>query len=224
MICSSSWVSSGDDDLVEGPARGHQHLDGRDPALPVDPLQEPLADDPPQRPGQREAGLVLLVGREEVDDPVDGLGGVDGVQRREHQVPGVGRREGGPDGLRVAHLADEDHVGVLAQHPLEGRGVVLGVGADLPLVDERPLVGVEDLDRVLDGDDVPGLGLVDRVDHGGDGRGLAGPGRAGDEDEPPRLLGEAPDGRRAGRGRRRTAFPEAPGAAPGPRCPAGGRR
>ena len=97
------------------------------------------------------------------------------------------------DGLGVAHLADEDDVGVLAEDPLEGGGVVLGVGADLPLVDQRPLVGVEDLDRVLDGHDVPGLRLVDRIDHRRDRRGLARPGGAGHQHQAPRLLGEAAD-------------------------------
>ena len=37
-----------------------------------------------------EADLLLLVRREDRDDAVDGLGGVEGVQRREHQVAGLG--------------------------------------------------------------------------------------------------------------------------------------
>ena len=64
--------------------------------------------------------------------------------------PGLAGREGGRDGLGVAHLPDQDHVGVLAQHPPHGLGLVPGVGADLALADDRPLVRVEDLDRVLD--------------------------------------------------------------------------
>ena len=89
--------------------------------------------------------------------------------------------ERGLHGLDVAHLADEDDVGVLAQHPLQ-RGVeVGGVGADLALVDDRRLVGVEDLDRVLDRHDVLVLRLVDVVDHRAERRRLARAGRAGDE-------------------------------------------
>ena len=69
-------------------------------------------------------------------------------------MTGLGRGQRGLDRLDVAHLTDEDHVGVLAQHPLQ-RGVeVGGVGADLALVDDRRLVGVQDLDRVLDRHDV----------------------------------------------------------------------
>jgi len=72
---------------------------------------EALAHRALERAGEGDADLVLLVRREEVDDPVDGLGGVDGVQRRQHEVPGLGGAERGGDRLFVAHLTDEDHVG-----------------------------------------------------------------------------------------------------------------
>ena len=53
---------------------------------------------------------------------------VDRVQRREHEVAGLGRAQRGVDRLLVAHLADQDHVRVLAQHAaqraLEGRRVL----------------------------------------------------------------------------------------------------
>ena len=52
---------------------------------------------------------------------------VDRVNRRKHEVAGLGRRDRRRDGFLVAHLADQDHVGVLAQHAaqraLEGGGV-----------------------------------------------------------------------------------------------------
>ena len=47
------------------------------------------------------------------------------------------------------------------------------VQADLALVDVRLLVGEGELDRVLDGEDVQRLALVDVVEHGGDGGALA---------------------------------------------------
>jgi hypothetical protein len=81
--------------------------------------------------------------------------------------------QGGPDRLHVAHLADEDHVGVLAQGGLEGHGEGLGVRAELALVDQAPLVRVEELDRVLDGHDVLVARLVDLVDQRGERRRLA---------------------------------------------------
>ena len=58
------------------------------------------------------------------------------------------------DGLLVAHLADQDHVGVLAQHAAQRALERGGVHADLALVDHRALVAVHELDRVLDRDDV----------------------------------------------------------------------
>ena len=100
------------------------------------------------------AHLVLLVGREHVDDAVDRLGRVLRVQGGEHEVAGLGRGQRGRDRLQVAHLADEDHVGVLAQGGLQRGREALRVGAQLALVDEALLVAVEELDRVLDGHDV----------------------------------------------------------------------
>ena len=115
---------------------------------------EPLADDPAQGRGEHHPRLLLEVGREEVDDPVDGLGRVQGVERREHEVAGLGGGERRADRLLVAHLADQDHVGVLAQDPAHRAGEALGVVADLALVDDRALVAVQVLDRVLERDDV----------------------------------------------------------------------
>ena len=44
-----------------------------------------------------------------------GLGRVERVERRHDEVAGLGRVERGLDRLEVAHLADEDDVGILAQ-------------------------------------------------------------------------------------------------------------
>ena len=97
------------------------------------------------------------------------------------------------DGLLVAHLADQDHVGVLAQDAAHRAGEALGVGADLALVDDRALVAVQVLDRVLERDDVPRAGRVDVVDHRRERRRLARAGGAGQQDDPARLLGELAD-------------------------------
>ncbi len=76
---------------------------------------EHLADHRDQGDRQLHADLLLLVRRELVDDPVHGPRRARGVQGAEHQVPGLrgGDRRG--DRLEVAHLAEEDHVRVLAQ-------------------------------------------------------------------------------------------------------------
>ena len=113
--------------------------------------------------------------------------------------PGLGQRQGELDGLEVAHLTDQQDVGVLAQRraqrPLEG----WAVGPDLALRDRRHPVGVHVLDRVLDREDVHGPGLVDAVDDGGQRRRLSGSGRT-------RLGGPSPGG--AGRATRRSEEPE----------------
>ena len=58
------------------------------------------------------------------------------------------------DRLEVAHLADQDHVRVLAQRGLQRVGEAGRVRAELALVDDALLVLVEELDRVLDRHDV----------------------------------------------------------------------
>ena len=132
----------------------HQHLAGDDAAHAVGGRQQLLGDDPLQ--GDRELGahLALLLGREDVDDAVDRLRGRLGVQGGEDEVAGLGRGQRGGDRLQVAHLADQDHVGVLSQGGAQAEGEVRGVGADLALVDDRALVLVQELDRVLDREDV----------------------------------------------------------------------
>ena len=112
------------------------------------------------------------------------------MQRAEDEVAGLGRRHGGGDRLEVAHLADEDHVGVLAQRTAERLGEGRRVDADLALVDDAALVAVQELDRVLDGEDVVVACAVDLVDHRRESRRLARAGRACHEHEAARLLCE----------------------------------
>ncbi len=124
------------------------------------------------------------MGREDVNDAVDGLGGVVCVQGGDHQVPGLRGRQRGGDRLQVAHLAHQDHVRVLAQHAPQRLGEAERVLAHLPLVNDRLLAGVQELYRVLDGDDVDLALVVDDVNQGGLGGGLAVAGGPGDEDQP----------------------------------------
>ena len=70
----------------------------------------------------------------------DGLGGVDRVQRREHEVARLGRLQRGLRGLGVAQLADQDRVGVLAERAAQRLAERLGVEPDLALVDDAAVV------------------------------------------------------------------------------------
>ncbi len=99
------------------------------------------------------------------------MAGLGGVERELHR-------------LAVAHFASQDHVWVLAEGSPEGAARVERVLADPALGDRRLVVGVDELDRVFDGDHVGVASLVDVLDHGGQGRGLAAPGRARHEHDP----------------------------------------
>ena len=110
--------------------------------------------------------------------------------------PGLGGEQRGLDRLVVAHLADQDDVGVLAEGGAQGAGEGVGVDVDLALVDDRLLVAVEELDRVLDRDHVLGAGRVDVVDHRRQAGRLARAGGAGAEDQAAPLLADPLEHRR----------------------------
>ena len=166
---------------------GHQHLVGGHTTATLGG-QQTLADDALQRAGELDLDLVAALGREHVDDAVEGLRRVVGVQRGEHEVTGLGQGQRDGDRVEVAHFAEEDDVGVFTQGAAQAVEEVVHVGADLALVDHRDLVVVQVFDRVLDGEDVHRLGLVDPVDHRRQGGALTGTGGAHDEHEPVRAV------------------------------------
>ena len=90
-------------------------------AAAVDGRHEALADDAAQGAGERQPDLFLLMRREEVDHAVHGLGGILRVQGGHHEVSGFGGLQRRADRLGVAHLTDQDHVGVLAERGPERR-------------------------------------------------------------------------------------------------------
>ncbi len=96
--------------------------------------------------------------------------------------------------LEVAHLAYEDHVGILAQRGSEGRGEALGVSADLALVHHRAPVLVEVLYRILQRDDVTRALAVDNVNERRKRRALSAPCWAGYKHHAPGLVGQFADG------------------------------
>ena len=176
-------------DALGDPAGVDEHLQAGNAAT-AHGANQALADDPAQRAGQAEPDLLLLVRGEEVDCSVDRLGGVHRVQRGKHQVTRLRCLQRGPDGLRIPHLSDQDHIGVLA-HGISERGEeVWGVEADLSLVDRRHRIGVDDLDGILDRDDVHRPSQVDVADHRGERGGLARAGGTRDQDQPALLVGE----------------------------------
>jgi hypothetical protein len=127
--------------------------------------------------GTRERGahLPLLLRGEQVEEPIDRLGGVDRVHRGDDQMPGFRRLDGGQGRLGVADLADEHDIWILADDVAERVRIRLGVEADLALLDDREVVLVDNFDGVLDGHDVRAPGPVDVADDRGDRGGLARP-------------------------------------------------
>ena len=113
-------------------------------------------------------------------------------------MAGLGCLKGGVRGLGVAKLADQDDVRILAEDATEGLLEARRVEPHLALVHDAVAVGVEDLDRILHGDDVLTALAVDLIEHRRERRRLARPGGAGDEDETAMLLSESRDpGRKA---------------------------
>ena len=123
-------------DEVAGGSVGDEDFDGGVAAGAVGGGEKLLGDDGEKREGELLADLRLVAGGEGVEDARDGLGGVVGVEGGEDEVAGFGGGEGCGHGFAVAHLADHDDVGVLAEDGADGFGEVGGVVAELDLFDE----------------------------------------------------------------------------------------
>ena len=99
------------------------------------------------------------------DDSIDGLGSVDRVQRRQHQVARFGSLERHLDRFLVAHFAHQNHFRRLPQSGAQGNRKTWRIGVEFALVNRRILVCVQKLDRIFDGDDVVGLRLINQIDN-----------------------------------------------------------
>src|SRR4029079_12415725 len=97
--------------------------------------------------------------------------------------------------FEVAHFADEDHIGVLAQGSAKRGRESVRVGVDLALIDQTTFVVVEKLDRILDGKNVFVTIAIDLVDHGRERGRLSGSGWTGNENQAARLIAEVFDNR-----------------------------
>src|SRR5205814_2767986 len=106
---------------------------------------------------------------EEIQDPPDGLGGIGGVQGGKDEMTGVGGAHGGGKADGVAHFADHDDIGVLAQNVFEAVFERKRVKADFALLDDRLIVLEDILDRVLQSNDMLFETGVDVFDHGRQG-------------------------------------------------------
>ena len=116
------------------------------------------------------------------------------MERREHEVTGERRLNRHIRGLAVTDFSHHHDVGILAQHGSDrGREGDVELGSDLHLVE----IVVDQLDRILDGDDVH-LGLRHMFQHRIEGRRLAAAGGTGDEDDAFAMLEKRHEAREVG--------------------------
>ena len=99
----------------------HQNFQRGNAARFVDPLEKVLRDDAFERFGERGANLVLLVGRENVDDAVDRFGRARSVQGAEDKVAGGRRGQRQFDRFQVAHFTDEQDIRIFAQRAAQAQ-------------------------------------------------------------------------------------------------------
>src|SRR3984885_12906145 len=150
-----------------------------------------LADDGLQCAGELQANLFLLRRRKDGDDALNGFRRVQSVQCGQNQVARFGCENGGGDGFKVAHFADQDHVWVLAKCGAQRGGERCGVHFDFALVDETFFIAVQIFDRVFDGDDVLGAQRIDAVNHGGERGGFSGTSGTGGENQAALLFADS---------------------------------
>ena len=113
----------------------------------------------------------------QVQQTGDGAGGVVGVQGAEDQVAGERGLHGDFGGFLVADFADQDDVGVLAQHAAQDAGEgQFDFGFDLALDDAVDVV----FDGVFGGDEFA-AGVVEFAQGGIERGGFSGAGGAGDD-------------------------------------------
>ena len=99
------------------------------------------------------------------DNPLDGLRCVGGVNRGEDLMSGVGGAQGNSERFHIAKFADENDVRILAKGLPKGLFEAGRVGPDFELCDQRELGCVKVFNRIFNGDDFAGAGLVDQLDH-----------------------------------------------------------
>ena len=110
------------------------------------------------------------------------------------EVARLGGLHGRIDALPIPDFAHEDDIGILAHGVADAIGKGGGIDADLALLE----LGLVILEHVLDGifnrDDAQGLGLVDVLDQGAQGRALALASRTGRQNDAARFLDQLGQG------------------------------
>ena len=93
--------------------RRHENFGGERASRAIGTRQQPLRNGSAEHAGELMADLPLMMRRKHRDDPVDRLGRVERVKRREHQVARFGGDERGLNRLEITQFAKQDDVGIL---------------------------------------------------------------------------------------------------------------
>lgn len=139
---------------------------------------------------QLHTDLVLLVWRKGVDDTVDRLRRVVGVQCGKDEMACFCGGNRGGNGLKATHLSNEYDVHVLTKRRMDTRFKGACVNADFALVDDALLGRVDVFNWVLDGDDMLCTVFVDVLHHCGKRGGFALTDRPDNEKEALAQLGK----------------------------------
>ncbi len=110
------------------------------------------------------------------------------MQGSKSQMPGFRDVQGRIHRLQIPHLSDHDHIRILPQSIFKSTGKGRGVGVDFSLVDERGIMSMEILDRILNRQDVTMPFLVDLVDQSCQGSGFSAAGGTGHQDQTARQI------------------------------------
>lgn len=176
-----------------GRRRDHD-LKRRNSARYIFAREDALRNDGLEGDAKLGTDLLLLGWREDINDAVNRLGRVYGMQRTEYQVARFRSRDGKLDRLQVPHLADQNHIRILSHDVLESVSKRMRVGSQLTLIDDGPLILMDILNGIFNRHHVAWHGLINVVDKRGEAGGLPASRRPGHQNEPARqeceLLGD----------------------------------
>ena len=113
-----------------------------------------LANDSPQRFAHHHPNLLLLIGRKDIEQTVEGARSVASMQRSQNKMSRLGGGDRERDRFQIAHLADHDYIRVFAQGSTQRRTERARVRVHFALGDVAILRLKNVFDRILERDDV----------------------------------------------------------------------
>ena len=154
---------------------GYQDFHGRHPAVAVFPRQKFLRNYGPHRLGEPHSPKITLCAGDGRDDPLDSGDHVGCGDRPDHQAARLRCLQSGVDGGSVGHISQHYHVRILAECCAEANCQLFGIHSNLALGNRAAQVAMQELNRVLDGDNVLMKSSIDVMHHGSHGGALPHP-------------------------------------------------